>query len=217
MQIQLNSTLATPVLSGLRIYSICRSNIPTSGPSLFDNCHSATAQSSGTSGLACIGCTINNPDFAIDADPNNYTQINIPVSLIGGYATQTLMFPTNGNAGDSIVLVIENPSGLLSAGLMNTVSTETFTGLHQQRRSATLQSSLLSLLPSTQRYYYVLKPTKGFDRVTVKMSSGLLGALTNLRIYSACLRTSNFIGNKANPFSRFLNLHQAMAFVSAVM
>ncbi len=51
------------------------------------------AQRTGLSTLACVGCSINNPDNIIDNNPNNYARITLAVG-IGNKASISVMDPT---------------------------------------------------------------------------------------------------------------------------
>src|SRR5690606_27836213 len=86
------------------------------------DCKVANSQQSGTRGLLglCVLCSVVNPSNSIDSDPNNYTQISLPVG-VGSTGYQTLIFPNAGLSTDSIRLNLETPTGLADVSVLSNI------------------------------------------------------------------------------------------------
>ncbi|QJB41153.1 gliding motility-associated C-terminal domain-containing protein [Chitinophaga oryzae] len=152
------------------------------------SCNAATQQASGTT-LGCVLCTINNPTFSVDSDPANFTQLSVPVGLLGGAAFQQLIFPQPGAALDSIRFDLEFPGGLADVSLLGGVVLTVANGTTVVARDTLTNLLHLTLLTSTRGYVTI--PARGvFDRVEVKMT-GTLNLLNAVNIYGARIISPN--------------------------
>ncbi|MBC9797599.1 hypothetical protein, partial [Sinomicrobium weinanense] len=137
--------------------------------------------------IACLLCSVTNPENAVDSDPNTYTQLQ--ANTVGGSVWQDLAFPFQGVAGDSVQVVIGSGSGLFELDLLGGVTLESFNGATANGDGVNL-SNLASvyLLPGTTDRYMVSFPAEAaFDRVRVKFQAlAAIGA--DVRVYGAKIK-----------------------------
>ncbi len=150
-------------------------------------CDAAIDQTNTTSGLLCLLCGINNAAGAVDANSNSFSQLNVPVGLLGGYAEQTLRFANTGRAGDSVVVDLGIPGTLASVGVLSQISLATYNGATYNNDRFSINGALLNiqLLSGTNRFRVTFKATADFDRVEIRLNSGVAGVLNALNIYDA--------------------------------
>ncbi|WP_454488629.1 Ig-like domain-containing protein [Chitinophaga lutea] len=157
---------------------------------LIDNpdvpCDYATTQISTTSGL-CLGCYVENQGSAIDASTTTFSTIHTVVGLLGGYAQQTLIFPSASDPLDSIRLLLSVPGTLADVGLLGNINIATYNGTTFNNDRVALNSSLLqlALLPGNQQLMVTFAPTAQFDRVEVRLNSGVATALNAFNVHYA--------------------------------
>ncbi|WP_149694275.1 gliding motility-associated C-terminal domain-containing protein [Chitinophaga sp. CF418] len=150
------------------------------------SCSGSQTQNSGTGGLACLLCSVDNPGLAVDNDPATASNVRLGVAA-AGYVYQDLVFPIAGKAGDTVRLGLGTTSGLLDLDLIANIGV----GLGNGARAAdadmgSLQSDLLTvrLLNGVQRSTYAFVANKTFDRVEIRLNA-LVGAITILNVYYA--------------------------------
>ncbi|WP_343744524.1 gliding motility-associated C-terminal domain-containing protein [Chitinophaga sp.] len=152
------------------------------------SCNAPTTSAWGTT-LGCVLCAVNNPNNAVDSDPTNFSQLSVPVGLLGGSAFEQLIFPQPGAATDSVRFDLEFPDGLANVSLLGGVVLTVANGTNVVTRD-TLGSLLhISLLSST-RGYVTIPAVGAFDRVEVKMT-GTLNLLNTVNIYGARIISPN--------------------------
>jgi len=147
----------------------------------------ANSQTNGVAGL-CVLCGVANPTNAINnTNLTDYSEFTVTVGLLGVTVSQTLIFPSaNSNIGcDEIVIGMGSGASLLSANLLGGVTIETFNGSTSNGDSQNINSSALTLLSNQSNGEVRIRPTAKYDRVKVTLSSALLGALTNFRLFYA--------------------------------
>lgn len=158
------------------------------GPSLPGDidCGGATSQLSAASGL-CVGCYIERQDSSVDNSTATSSVLHTIVGLLGAYTQQTLIFPTHGNLGDSVRIGISTNTGLLDAGVLSSIMVGSYNGATANADSVTLDNAAIKvkLLSGNQRADITFKPGAGFDRVFIRLNSGLATALSSLNIYYA--------------------------------
>ncbi|TWR24504.1 gliding motility-associated C-terminal domain-containing protein [Mucilaginibacter achroorhodeus] len=151
-------------------------------------CGAAIAQTNTVGGgLLCALCGISNANGAVDNDRNTFSQLNVPIGVLGGYADQTLRFANIGRSGDSIIVEMGIPGSLASVGVLSQISLATYNGATFNNDRTALNGALLTitLLNNTSRFRVAFKATGDFDRVEVRLNSGVAGVLTALNIYDA--------------------------------
>ncbi len=150
----------------------------------------ATATGS-TNGL-CIGCSVVNPESAIDADATNFATLNTPVGLLGGSSAlnivdTTTTYPAGRRAG----FVVFDPAGpLLTATLLQTV---TVSALNNGAVQETADSTVLTLdllgtpiIGTTQPQFLGFITTQPFNELRISFGS-TANALANLNVVQACV------------------------------
>jgi hypothetical protein len=151
----------------------------------------ANSQTNQVNGL-CLLCGVNNPNNPINnSNFEDYSTFIINVGLLGVSVEQTLIFPTASATGcDSLIIGIGSGNPVLSANLFGGVTVETYNGSTSNNDTHTVDSSILRLLQCNSRGEILLRPQKQFDRVKIKLSSSLVGLLSNFRLYYAYRKNS---------------------------
>ncbi|MCK7558329.1 hypothetical protein MKQ70_26335 [Chitinophaga sedimenti] len=148
----------------------------------------ASSQTNGVTGLLCLACNVDNPTNSVGSgNLDDYAQFNVTVGLAAS-VYQVLNFPAvNPNQGcDSLVIGIGSSNDVLAANLLGGVTVSTYNGNNTTPlETFPASTSLLRLLAGSQRGEIVLRPTQRFDRVRITLNGGLLGALSNFRLYYA--------------------------------
>ena len=168
------STLRTPVTI-------------TVNPVFSTSCDFASTQTNIVNGgLACVGCSIINPDNAVDTDTTNFSQLNLPVSIAGSYVAQQLIFGDTGNAGDTVSVKLSFPASFLTAGVAGQIQIASYNGATYNGDRIFLNSNLLrvQLLSGGQTILVRFAPKSNFDRIEVRLNSGL-ASLSSANIYYA--------------------------------
>ncbi|OOQ56535.1 gliding motility-associated C-terminal domain-containing protein [Mucilaginibacter pedocola] len=149
-------------------------------------CDAAIAQSNAVSGT-CLLCGINNAGGAVDGNRDSFSQINVPVGLLGGYAAQSLRFAGTGRAGDTVVVELGIPGTLASVGVLSQIELATYNGTTYNNDRFALNGSLITinLLNGTSRFRVAFVATADFDRVQIRLNSGVAGVLNALNIYAS--------------------------------
>ncbi|MFY0252862.1 gliding motility-associated C-terminal domain-containing protein [Chitinophaga sp. 30R24] len=171
--------------AGVRLTGGCESYrvpvvITVTGPVTGVGCDMPTSQVTGTT-LGCILCSVSDPTYDIDTISTNYTQLNIPVGLLGGSVYQQLIFPTAGLATDSIRLDLGSSVPVVNVSLLGGVIITVANGNTVIRRDTVSQIQALRLLSST-RYTVTIPATAAYDRVQVLLT-GVANLLNSLQIY----------------------------------
>ncbi|WP_184544605.1 gliding motility-associated C-terminal domain-containing protein [Mucilaginibacter sp. FT3.2] len=150
-------------------------------------CDAAIDQTNTTSGLLCVLCGISNATGSVDANSNTFSQLSVPVGLLGGYAQQTLRFANTGRAGDTVVVDLGIPGTLASVGVLSQINLATYNGATYNNDRFSVNGALLNiqLLSGTNRFRVTFKATADFDRVEIRLNSGVAGVLNALNIYDA--------------------------------
>jgi gliding motility-associated-like protein len=149
-------------------------------------CSYANVQTQDVNGL-CIGCNITNPALSADADTTTASTVNVLAGLIGGYAGQQLVFQQPGLVGDTIKLGLQSNANLLTAGVASSVQVILYNGATQVATYA-LDNSLIKvrlLGGGTGRYIATIVAPGAYDRVTIRLNSGVAGLISTLQIYYA--------------------------------
>ncbi|RPD37963.1 gliding motility-associated C-terminal domain-containing protein [Chitinophaga barathri] len=148
-----------------------------------------TQQSPQLSGV-CVGCSVQNPELAIDHDTTTASNISIPLGVLSS-AGQLIRFPGNYQALDSIILDLAIPAGqLLNAQLLSGIRVETFNGTTPNNDAAAFSTALSNAqllgipLGPTGRFRVTLPATAAFDAVQISLTP-VVGGLANLQVFEA--------------------------------
>lgn len=164
-------------------------------------------RNTGVNSLACIQCDIVGADNAIDADPNNYTQLVIPAGIATtaayGITDGAKVYPANTFAGFDIenpnLIGVEALSGLtISTTNQYGVVIESFTGNNG------LISAKSSLLNGQGRQTVGFLATQPFSGVKITVSSVIKANIGTTRIYNAVFKAfckNDLLCNKLTPLT----------------
>lgn len=189
------SSFTTPVLTATTTYYVGTENasgcssatrVPVTvtviGGPVNPNCNAAVAQQTGIDGI-CLLCGIEGAGNSTDADPANFTKINLTVGVLAtGY--QRLIFANGGVATDSIRLDLATPVGLADLSALGGATIRVMNGADVVSTYA-LSSALIDLkLLSGNRFKATFLAGGSFDRVEIRFGA-VVAALSNLSIYGA--------------------------------
>ena len=162
-------------------------------------CAFANNQASSVNGL-CIGCSITNNALSVDADTTTASTISVLAGLVGGSASQQLIFPQPGFAGDTVKLELGSPANLLSAGVAANIQVALYNGTTLVANYV-LNSSLITirLLSGSSRYAVYIPATGAYDRVQVTLNSGVAGLINSLNVYYAVQEYPKPVFTPASP------------------
>ncbi|MCX2575099.1 putative Ig domain-containing protein [Pedobacter sandarakinus] len=137
-------------------------------------------------GLGKAGVT--NPERAIDADPNNFSEISLGALGVAGAIMQDIYFSTLSTPGDEFSVRLSINPALINAGILNNITISAYRGsteVFSQNLNALLSVDLLGLLNSGRIANVPFKPTLPFDRVRITLNSLLNASLTQtINLYS---------------------------------
>lgn len=157
----------------------------TVNPVFSTSCDFALTQNSNVNGI-CVGCSIQDPNNSVDTDTLNYTRMSVPVGLLGGYATQQLIFNEAGSVGDTVSVLLKFPVGVADVGVLSQIQIGSFNGTtYNNDLTAIGGLASVRLLPGGRSALVRFAPSAAFDRVEVRLNSGLAALLTSLDIYYA--------------------------------
>ncbi|WEK18844.1 MAG: putative Ig domain-containing protein [Candidatus Pedobacter colombiensis] len=146
-------------------------------------CNAAISQQSGIDGI-CALCAVVDPGNSTDADPDNFTRINLVVG-VGSTGYQRLIFAAPGSATDSIRLDLATPVGLADLSLLGNITITLMNGNTVVGTPHALNESLINLqLLTGTRFKATFAAGGVYDRVEIRFGA-LVSALSNLNIYGA--------------------------------
>lgn len=111
-----------------------------------------------------------NPANAATADPYTYATLAVSTILGGSSAAINLIFPTELPAGTTVYVRISNASAGLLSILGGNLTMAARKGANGADVSATIQKDLFSAEGSQ---FWAITPSVNFDRIRVKLSSGV--------------------------------------------
>jgi len=166
------------------LHSLIRTAVPITVSAVNElACGAATTQSAGTSGVACLGCSVINPQLAVDNDPATSSELRVGIGLLGG-VFQGLGFPSVSGIADSLRVGVSSSSQVLDVGLLTGLTFTLYNGNTQVQQIN--NPSLLTLrFPNDSTYSeLVIAPGVAFDSVKIDFNA-LLAAISNIRIHYA--------------------------------
>lgn len=146
-------------------------------------CNAANAQSNGVEGLLCVGCAVQNPTFAVDADPLNFSTIRLTLG-VGGSVYQRLSFPAAGVSTDSIRLDLNIPEGVADISILGGATANVLMNGAVVKTYA-LNSTLLNLrILGGGRFKVTIPAGAAYNGIEIRLGSGVT-ALTTVNVYGA--------------------------------
>lgn len=137
------------------------------------------ADSQVTNKTACVSCEVHDSLSAVDNDLTTFSELEMQAGFPGASVSQTLIYPTNACARDTIYIVVQNPF-LAVDGVLPGVSISTSFQLNENNDEQTILNA--SILPGNLTLIKYA-PVQAYDRVRVKITGGVANGITNLRIY----------------------------------
>ncbi|MDI9880639.1 hypothetical protein [Flectobacillus longus] len=147
------------------------------------------ASQTGITGVACVGCSINNTENVISSSTSDYATITMTasVSSIASLAVKDVLttYPIGTFAGFNI----SNPS-LINANLLSGITIRTYKAgvLQESSGVGTLLSVNSSLLTGTGEQLVGFISTMEFDEVKLEITN-LLGILSTTKVYNVVLES----------------------------
>jgi len=166
------------------LHSLIRTAVPITVSAVNElACGAATTQSAGTAGVACLGCSVINPQLAVDNDPATSSELRVGIGLLGG-VFQGLGFPSVSGIADSLRVGVSSSSQVLDVGLLTGLTFTLYNGNTQVQQIN--NPSLLTLrFPNDSTYSeLVIAPGVAFDSVKIDFNA-LLAAISNIRVHYA--------------------------------
>ena len=150
------------------------------GPFTLIPCESATTQTIGGSGLLILG-NVYNPALSVDNDASTASSLVINLGALNAQVWQRAKFNGVSSLGDTVRVLLSNPSQVLSAAVLGGVQLTTYNG-NTPGDSLEINNPLikLTLLSNSKQAIVEFVPTKAFDAIEVKLKSGIVGALTTI-------------------------------------
>ncbi|WP_082458604.1 putative Ig domain-containing protein [Pedobacter sp. Leaf216] len=157
--------------------------IPNGNPVVTPCGAATTTVASGVTGLGVLAGVFN-PTFAVDNDINTGSSLVIPVGLLGSSVYHQVGFTGLSNVGDTLRVKITTPGTLLSVAVLPNLTVTTFQGTTSNNDAVAVSNPLinLKLLSGGTSAILTFVPTNRFDGVELRLSSGLLGALTSVNL-----------------------------------
>ncbi|HEY9262684.1 gliding motility-associated C-terminal domain-containing protein [Chitinophaga sp.] len=143
-------------------------------------CEGASSQTIGGSGLLVLG-NVYNPALAVDNDASTASSLVINLGALNAQVWQRAKFNGTSALGDTVRVLLSNPSQVLSAAVLGGVQLTTYNG-STPGDSVAINNPLvkLTLLSNSKQAIIEFVPTKAFDAIEVKLRSGIVGALTTI-------------------------------------
>jgi gliding motility-associated-like protein len=138
-------------------------------------------------GALCVGCGIDNPNNAVDANLTNFSHMHILAGVLGSYVAQSLIFSDHGTVGDSVTVALNFPASILSAGLLNRISIASFNGATNNGDAIFLDNNAIkiTILTGGTSALIHFAPQAAFDRVVITLNSALLGVNNSVDVLYA--------------------------------
>ena len=135
--------------------------------------------------IELAGAGVQNPQFAIDENPNSFSEIGLGVLGVAASMKQTFYFENVSEADDVFYVTLGVDPSLLQLGLLNniqvTADNGSLTNVYNDLLSNLLDLDLLGLLTDSGRVEVPIRPGVPVDRISIELSS-LLGVGLEQRI-----------------------------------
>ncbi len=134
----------------------------------------ADSTTNSTAGL-CLACAVTDPENAVDGDASTFSSIDVSLSLLGGTAEQTLIFPVVGEPGDTLELLLNTNANFgADVSLLGSILVETLLADDPNGDQQSVANSSLNLLSNNQ-FILRMNPQDAYDRIRVTVEGGLAG------------------------------------------
>ena len=149
----------------------------------------ADSTSFSTAGL-CLACNVTDAQNAVDGNAATFSSISATLGLLGGSVEQTLVFPTQGFAGDTVELLLNTSDQLLNLNVLGAITVKTLFAATDNGDEFQANNGSASLLGATS-FMLRFEAVKDFDRVQITLKSGVAGLLKTTGVaYGKILRNA---------------------------
>lgn len=200
------SQLVSLDLGSTRVYStvlesFCPGTIICDEPYVLSNPNDSVIINSyrtGTEGIACVACEVDNSQNVITQDGSDFALINIVagVASTASISVQDVLldYPIGTRAG----FVIRDTNDLLEVDLLNSITITTYLdGLQQEQKTAgnllALEAlGLINITPLTTDGLYVVafNTSLSFDEIQITIAS-LAGVINSIEVYGGYIDAAN--------------------------
>ena len=154
---------------------------------ILDDC--AIAESSTIRTSACPTCIITNPDAAVDANFNTFSEIKAVRNVFGGFIAQELGFPIVGNRGDSVQVFLSFPGSPGALPDLSSISIALYNGTAKVSDEYFLNSPNVSIRKELGLYSFTVfanvEPNRGYERVRVTNYASRSSFVSTIRVHLA--------------------------------
>ncbi len=197
----LSLNLGSTRVYGMVLQSFCPGTINCDEPYVISNPSNSVIinnENTGTDGVACIACEVDNAVNIISEDNSDYALINIMAGVAGSASISVQDVLVDYPAGTQAGFIIRDTNDLLQADLLNTLTITTYLdGVQQEQQTANnllaLEAlGLVNITPtSTDSFYVVAFDTStGFDEIQLTVNS-LVAAVNSIEVYGGYIDATN--------------------------
>ncbi|MBD0825409.1 DUF7507 domain-containing protein [Aestuariibaculum marinum] len=205
VQLSLNQLVSLDLGStrvyGMVLQTFCPGTINCDEPVVLSNPNDSVIinnDNTGTDGLACVACEVDNAVNAISEDTSDFALINIVAGVTGEASIAVEDVLMDYPAGTQAGFVIRDTNDLLQVDLLNTLTVTTYLdGVQQeQQTSANLLAlealGLVNITPTSTDGFYVVAftTTTSFDQIQLSVGS-LVGVINAIEVYGGYVDTTN--------------------------
>ncbi len=200
------SQLVSLNLGSTRVYNMvlerfCPGTIDCESPYVLSNPNDSVIinnNRTGTEGIACVACEVDNSQNVISEDGSDFALINIVagVASTASISVQDVLldYPSGTQAG----FVIRDTNDLLQVDLLNSITLTTYLdGVQQEQKTAgnllALEAlGLITITPTTTDGLYIVafNTTMSFDEVQITIAS-LASVINSIEIYGGYVDATN--------------------------
>lgn len=155
--------------------------VPNGGTDILPCGFANTNLADGIVGGASGG--VSNPTLATDNLGETASSLAISLGVLNGSVFQRVGFDGGlSNVGDTLIVKLSSPGKLLSLAVLQSLTLTTYQGTNSNNDLLVVTDPLinLELLSDNSAIILTYVPTTTFDGVEVRLSSGLIGALTSI-------------------------------------
>ncbi|MBU3821595.1 DUF11 domain-containing protein [Flavobacteriaceae bacterium XHP0103] len=205
VQLSLSQTVSVDLGStrvyGMILQSFCPGTIDCDVPYVLSNPDNSVIinnNHTGTDGVACMACEVDNAINVISEDNSDFALINVVANVAGtaSISVQDVLmdYPSGTEAG----FVIRDTNDLLEADLLNSLTITTYLdGVQQdQETGANLLAlealGLVNITPTSTDSFYIVSftTTTSFDEIQLTVAS-LVGVVNSIEVYGSYVDTTN--------------------------
>ncbi|GGG54224.1 DUF7507 domain-containing protein [Bizionia arctica] len=152
----------------------------------------------GTDGLICAACEVDNSQNVISEENSDYAMINVVAGVAGNASISVQDVLTDYPAGTRTGFVIRDTNDLLEVDLLNSITITTYLdNVQQEQRTATnllaLEAlGLVDITPTSPDAFYVVafNTALGFDEVQITVAS-LASVINSIEVYGGYIDATN--------------------------